>query len=73
MSTGMIVVLCGIVFFLLSCIAILDIARKDFGALHIKVLWGFIVAMVPFIGVAVYLLFGFRRGKVPAAEAPVQE
>ena len=47
MSTGMIVVLCGIVFFLLSCIAILDIARKDFGSLHIKVLWGFIVAMVP--------------------------
>ncbi len=73
MSTGMIVVLGGIVFFLLTCVAILDIARKDFGSLHIKVLWGFIVAMVPFIGVAVYLLFGFRKGKVSAAEVPAQE
>lgn len=68
MSTGMIVVLTGIVFFLLTCIAILDIARKDFGSIQMKALWGFLVAMVPFIGVAVYFLFGARKGKRPVAD-----
>ena len=70
MSTGMIVILTGIAFFLLTCIAILDIARKDFGSIQMKALWGFLVAMVPFIGVAVYFLVGFRRGKRPVADAP---
>jgi hypothetical protein len=68
MSTGMIVILTGIGFFLLTCVAILDIARKDFGSIQMKALWGFLVAMVPFIGVVVYFLFGARRGKRHAAE-----
>ena len=34
MSTVMFVVLTGIVFFLITCIALLDIARKDFGSIH---------------------------------------
>ena len=71
MSTGMVVVLTGIVFFLLTCVAILDIARKDFGSLQLKVLWGIVVALVPFIGVVVYFLFGFRKGKLPAADVSV--
>lgn len=70
MSTGMFVVLTGIAFFLLTCVAILDIARKDFGSIQIKALWAFVVAMVPFLGVAVYFIFGFRKGKRPAADAP---
>ena len=72
MSTGMIVVLTGVAFFLLTCIAILDIARKDFGSIQMKALWGFLVAMVPFIGVAIYFMVGYRKGKRPAAEAPAE-
>ena len=34
-----------------------------------KALWAFVVALVPFIGVVVYFLFGFRKGKRPAADA----
>ena len=71
MSTGMVVILTGLAFFLLTCVAILDIARKDFGSIQIKALWAFVVAMVPFIGVAVYFIFGFRKGKRPAAEGLV--
>lgn len=70
MSTGMLVVLTGVVFFLITCVAILDIARKDFGSIQIKALWAFVVAMVPFVGVVVYFLFGFRKGKRPAVAAP---
>ena len=71
MSTGMFVVLTGIVFFLITCIALLDIARKDFGSIQMKALWAFVTALVPFIGVVVYFLFGFRKGKRPAGDAPV--
>ncbi|MBC2745211.1 MAG: PLDc_N domain-containing protein, partial [Desulfosarcina sp.] len=66
MSTGMIIVLTGVAFFLMTCMALLDIARKDFGSIEMKALWAFIVALVPFIGVVVYFLFGFRKGKRPA-------
>ena len=69
MSTGMFVVLTGVLFFLITCVAILDIARKDFGSIQMKALWAFVVAMVPFIGVVIYFLFGFRKGKRPAADA----
>ena len=68
MSTGMFVILTGVAFFLLTCLAILDIARKDFGSIQMKALWGFLVAMVPFIGVVVYFLIGARKGKRPAAD-----
>ncbi len=71
MSTGMFVVLTGIVFFLITCIALLDIARKDFGSIQMKALWAFVAAMVPFLGVVIYFLFGFRKGKRPASSAPV--
>jgi hypothetical protein len=71
MSTGMFVVLTGLTFFLLTCVAILDIARKDFGSIQMKALWGFIVAMIPFIGVLIYFLIGFRKGKKPATDADV--
>ena len=72
MSTGMFVVLTGVAFFLITCVALLDIARKDFGSIQMKALWAFVAALVPFIGVVVYFLFGFRRGKVPAADASAE-
>jgi heme/copper-type cytochrome/quinol oxidase subunit 2 len=70
MSTGMFVILTGVVFFVITCVALLDIARKDFGSIQMKALWAFITALVPFVGVLVYFLFGFRKGKRPAADAP---
>ncbi len=73
MSTGMFIILTGIAFFLLTCLAILDIARKDFGSIQMKALWGFLVAMVPFIGVLVYFLIGARKGKRYAGQEPADE
>jgi len=71
MSIGMIIVLTGVAFFLMTCAAILDIARKDFGSMEMKALWVFIVALVPFIGVLVYIIIGRRKGRLPAADGPV--
>jgi hypothetical protein len=70
MSTGMIIVLTGVGFFLMTCVALLDIARKDFGSIEMKALWAFIVALVPFIGVLVYIFIGRRKGRLPSADAP---
>ena len=58
----------GVVFFLLTCIAVMDIAFKDFGGIEKKALWGF-VAMVPFLGPLVYFIFGCRRGRRTAGGA----
>ena len=52
----------GLVFWLLTCAAIVDIARKDFGGIEKKAAWGFI-SLVPFLGVLVYFIFGYRRGR----------
>ena len=46
----------------MTCIAVIDIAYKDFGGIEKKALWGF-VAMVPFLGPLVYFLFGYRKGR----------
>jgi len=65
MDTFTIVVIStGVIFFLLTFCAILDIARKDFGSMGKKALWGFI-ALTPFIGPIIYFAIGFRRGKKP--------
>jgi uncharacterized membrane protein YhaH (DUF805 family) len=53
-------------FYLLTVLAIIDIIRKDFGTIGKKALWG-LIAVVPFIGWLVYLIFGFRKGKKPEA------
>lgn len=52
----------GLLFFALTMLAITDVLRKDFGSTRAKAIWG-LVAIVPFIGWVVYLLFGFRKGK----------
>jgi hypothetical protein len=72
MSTGMIIILAGLAFFILTCLAILDIASKDFGSIQMKAVWAIIVCLLPFAGVAIYFLFGFRKGKRRAAEAPAE-
>jgi hypothetical protein len=72
MSTSMIIVLTGVAFFLMTCVAILDIARKDYGSIEMKALWVLIVALVPFIGVLVYIVIGRNKGKRPTADAAVE-
>ncbi len=56
-----IIILC--VPFLLGTIwAIVDLGQKDFGSVGKKALWA-LIASIPFIGFAIYLIFGFRKGE----------
>jgi len=64
MATVIVWIKISLFFYLLTALAIIDIARKDFGSIGKKALWGFI-AVIPFIGWLVYLIFGFRKGKKP--------
>ena len=57
----------SVVFYLLTVLAIVDIVRKDFGTIGKKALWG-VIAMIPFVGWLIYLIFGFRKGKKPVRE-----
>ncbi|MBC2695618.1 MAG: PLDc_N domain-containing protein [Desulfobacteraceae bacterium] len=52
----------GIAFYVITCLAIFDIAKKDFGKLAYKFIWG-IIALIPFIGCIIYFVFGYRKGK----------
>ena len=60
----------SVFFYLLTILAIIDIIRKDFGTIGKKALWG-LIAVVPFIGWFVYLIFGFRKGKKPGVVDPL--
>jgi bacteriorhodopsin len=71
MSAGMLIVFTGLLFYLITCVAILDIARKEFGGTHIKAMWGF-VALIPFFGCLAYFLFGCRKGKKRERVAPAE-
>jgi uncharacterized membrane protein YhaH (DUF805 family) len=62
MSPSIVIILIGAVFWLLTCIAVFDIARKNFGGIEKKAAWGF-VSLIPFLGPIVYFIFGYRRGK----------
>jgi len=57
----------SVVFYLLTILSIVDIMRKDFGTIGKKAFWG-IIAMIPFVGWLIYLIFGFRKGKKPVSE-----
>ena len=56
----------ALAFLLLTFIALIDIAGKDFGGIEKKAAWGFIT-MIPFIGPVIYFLFGFRKGRAKNA------
>lgn len=51
----------GILFYALTCLAIVDIATKDFSSIYVKAAWGFAV-FVPFVGCLLYFAFGYRLG-----------
>ena len=68
MTATQLIISVGLLFWLLTCIAIYDIARKDFGAIEKKAIWGF-MALVPFIGPIAYFAFGFKKGTPKARKA----
>jgi hypothetical protein len=71
MSTTQLIILGGLLFWLLTCGAIIDIARKDFGRIEVKAAWAF-AALVPFIGPLVYFAAGFGKG-TPKSKLPPPE
>jgi len=66
LETTLVWIKIGAVFFILTILAVFDVARKDFGTMGKKALWG-VIALFPFIGWLVYLIFGFRKGKKSSA------
>jgi len=68
-STVIVWIKISLFFYLLTVLAIIDIIRKDFGTIGKKALWG-MIALVPFVGWLVYLIFGFRKGKKTGAGDP---
>jgi uncharacterized membrane protein YhaH (DUF805 family) len=69
MATVKFFVIAGLFFYLITCVALLDIARKDFESFGKKVQW-IIIAMIPFVGFIIYFVFGFRKGKKAEEFAP---
>lgn len=57
-----IIIVAGTLFYVLTCWALIDVARKDFGGTEKKAMWGF-VSLIPFIGFVIYFIFGFKKGK----------
>ncbi len=57
----------GFIFFALTILAFMDVARKNFGSTGKKALWG-IIALLPFVGWLIYFLLGMRRGVAPPKE-----
>ncbi|QTA81821.1 Phospholipase_D-nuclease N-terminal domain-containing protein [Desulfonema limicola] len=53
----------GIFFLLLTWIAIIDIAMRDFTSKPVQIGWGIAVALIPGIGCIAYFIFGIRQGK----------
>ena len=64
MTVSIVIIGIGFLFFLITCWAILDIARKDFGGIEKKVIWA-IIALIPFIGPILYACIGYRKGMKP--------
>jgi len=64
------IIFSGVLFWLLTCLAVVDIARKDFGAIEKKAAWGF-TALVPFLGPIVYFIFGSKRGTLKRGKGTI--
>lgn len=69
MSFTLAVISIGFLFFVATCLAILDAAQRDFGSLEKKAVWVF-VAVIPFVGFVVYFLKGVKQGARPGKEPP---
>ncbi len=51
----------GLIFFLFTCWALLDVAMRDFGGIEKKAAWG-VISFIPFIGFIIYFLLGRKKG-----------
>lgn len=60
-ATTLTILIAGLVFWLLTCVAIVDVARKHFGTIEKKAAWGF-TALIPFIGPILYFTIGSKKG-----------
>jgi hypothetical protein len=63
MNTFTLILGIGLIFLLLTWLAIIDLAAKEFSSQRVKVAWGLAVAMIPFIGCLAYFAIGSRQGK----------
>ena len=63
MNIVLIIIIIGIVFWILTCWALIDLIKKDFGALDKKIIWG-IVTLIPFVGCILYFTIGYKKGKL---------
>lgn len=68
LHTLKVLVYIAIPFILATIWAVLDAAQKDFGSLAHKAAW-MMVGAIPFVGIFLYLIFGFKRGKKPGTIA----
>jgi len=53
----------GFVFFALTMLAFMDVAKKNFGTTGKKALWA-VITLIPFVGWFIYLVLGMRKGTV---------
>ena len=60
-TTYIIIIASGIILWLLTALALIDVITKNFGSLKNKVIW-FVIAFIPVIGWLIYLIFGFKKG-----------
>ena len=60
-TTYIIIIASGIILWLLTALALIDVITKNFGSLKNKVIW-FVIAFIPVIGWLIYLVFGFKKG-----------
>ena len=65
-TIGIFLLFC-IPFFLGTVWAVVNASQKDFPSFKEKVIW-LMIASIPFAGFIIYLLFGFRRGKIPQTD-----
>ncbi len=61
MKIEFIIIAIGILFYMATCWAILDISKKNFGHIKYKVMWA-IISFIPFIGCIIYFLIGYKKG-----------
>ncbi|MEW5736315.1 MAG: PLD nuclease N-terminal domain-containing protein [Thermodesulfobacteriota bacterium] len=62
MPTSIIIILgAGVLFLLLTFLALIDIYRREFEPAHMQAVWVIVVSMLPFLGCLLYFLLGRRK------------
>jgi hypothetical protein len=60
------IIAAGLLAWLLTCWALIDVAGRDFGGIEKKAAWG-LVAFIPFVGWLIYLVIGRPKSMPPKA------